>query len=155
MKIEIVENSKRSLFVYKENELYYSSTFKNNWLNRIVSIFNHNNELILKVKIGGFFMDSPYQFQFQPTVSAFDIKGINESNIYLDKNRNLIKKYESRFISLNWNYSYFLNKKKIADVKNNLWKSPLKITLLIEDQNLEFLDSIIIHILSTETGKSY
>src|SRR5271167_2899867 len=104
MDIEIIEKNNKRVFVYKEGELLFYSIIKFNWINRILKIYNSNNDLIIELQIGGFFMESTFAILFQNDNLLHNITAISESQIYFDENRSLKKRYNNRIISFNWNY---------------------------------------------------
>ncbi|MBS7230627.1 hypothetical protein KHA90_06295 [Flavobacterium psychroterrae] len=154
MEIEIVENKKQSLYAYKNNELLFYSTGKFNWYKTIIKVYNYNDDLVLNLESKVIFINNSYKILFQNENLLNNILGITDSHLFFDKNKSLKKNYNDRLFSINWNYHYTSEETKIAEVTQNLWKSPRKISLNINDENLDFLDSIIIHILAVQTGNS-
>lgn len=154
MEIEIVENKKQSLYVYRNDELLYYSTVEFNWYKTIIKIFDHNNDLVLDLENRVIFINNYYKILFQKENLLNDISDITDDHILFNKNKKLKKKYNNRFISMNWNYHYTFEETRIAEVTQNLWKSPRRILLNMNDENLDFLHSIIFHILAVQTGNS-
>jgi len=152
MDIEIIEKNNKRVFVYKEGELLFYSIIKFNWINRILNIYNSNNELIIKLQIGGFFMESTFAILFQNDNLSHNITAISESQIYFYENRSLKKRYNNRIISFSWNYYYVFKEVKIAQVKHKIWSNSSRTFLSINEGNLIFLDQIIIHILAIKAG---
>ena len=73
-------------------------------------------------------------------------------DIFFDENKRLQKRFNNRIISFNWDYSYFYNNVKIAQVKHNTKKYPCIMVLNIDDKKLDFLCQILIHILLMRTA---
>ena len=56
------------------------------------------------------------------------------------------------FISLDGNFSYYFKETKISQLKQKTWVSKPKMLLNINDENLEFLHPVILHILAIRAG---
>ncbi|KQX00624.1 hypothetical protein [Flavobacterium sp. Root420] len=153
MKIEIVENRKQSLFAYKNDELLFYSTIKFNWLKKnLVKIFDSNDDLILELQSYEPPFSSPkYKILFQDIEKTKDISEITEIDMFFNLNKSL-RKTKGNYFSFNTNFSYFSETIKIADIKQKFWSSTQKMYLEINDENIDFLNYIMIHILSTRTG---
>lgn len=152
MKIEIVEDKKQSLFAYKDEELLFYSTIKFNWLRRnLIKIFDCNDNLVLELKrTEPVFSSNKFKILFHNEVKLQGLVELNETFISFEKNK-ILKRKSNNFLT-NINFSYFYNDNKIADIKEILWTSLQKQYLEIENENVHFLDQIIIHILSIKTG---
>ena len=153
MKIEIVENRKQSLFAYKNDELLFYSTIKFNWLKKnLVKIFDSNDDLILELQsYEPPFSSAKYKILFQNIEKTKDISEITEIDMFFNLNKSL-RKTKGNYFSFNINFSYFSETIKIADIKQKFWSSTQKMYLEINDENIDFLNYIMIHILSTRTG---
>ncbi|WP_431241583.1 hypothetical protein ACQ9BO_16265 [Flavobacterium sp. P21] len=153
MEIEIIENNKQSLFVYKNGELLFYSTIKFNFLRKnIIKIFDSNDELVLELKSYQTpFSSAKFEILFQNKDKTNDINEITEVYLTFDHNQTIRRIGENHF-SFNLKSSYFINKIKIADIKLKFWTSTQKMSLNLNLEYEEFLDSIIFHILSTRTG---
>ncbi|MEN2399529.1 hypothetical protein GKZ90_0007055 [Flavobacterium sp. MC2016-06] len=151
MKIQIEEGKNHSLYAYKDDELLFYSTIKFYWNKRIIKIFDKNNELILEVKSKMIFCEAKYSFLFQNEDLAKNIMKINCDEIHFGENQYLNRKKDD-FFSLNLNGSYFLKEIKIGEIKQKWWRSKKKILLdLGNNENLKFLEYIIVHILVVNT----
>ena len=96
-------------------------------------------------------MKSFYKISFQnPLLTSF-INEINGRSMLFDDDKYLIirPKY---YISVN--YNYYFREVEIAKLQKKILSFSSKMILEINDDELEFLDQIIIHILSIETGVS-
>lgn len=153
MEIEIVENRKQSLFVYKNDKLLFYSTIKFNWLRKnLVKIFDSSDDLILELQsYKPPFSSEKYIILFQNREKTKDISEITSISMFFNLNKNL-RKTTDNYFSFNTSFSYFLDRIKIAHLKQKFWSSTQKISLQVDDENIEFLDQIIIHILSIHTG---
>lgn len=151
MKIEIVQKNKQSLFAYKDGNLLFYSILKYNWTSRIVQIYNHNDNLVLELKFRSFFIKSTYKILFQDQLLTSFITDINGRSVIFDHDKCLTLK-PKYYISFNYNYYY--REAEIAQLKKKILSFSSKMVLDIKDKNLEFLDQIIIHVLSIETGAS-
>ena len=150
MEIEIIENKKQNLYVYKNDDLSFYSTIHVNWTNRNIKIYNQDDNLLLNVKVQTLLFKTTYKILFQSELMNKAVSNITDYHIFFDQNKNL--KLSLNNFSFNPNFSYFLGETKIAYVKQKIWSSLQKITLYIDDENLEFLDQIIIHLLVKKTG---
>lgn len=151
MEIEILEKNKKSQFAYKDGNLLFYSTLKSNWTSRIIKIFNQNNDLVLELKCRSFFMKSIYKILFQNELLTTSITEINGRSIIFDQDKHLTVKPKS-YIS--FSYNYYSGNAEIAELKKNILSSANKMIIDVKDDKLEFLDQIIIHVLSIETGVS-
>ncbi|AWK06062.1 hypothetical protein HYN56_18250 [Flavobacterium crocinum] len=154
MEIEILQDKKRSLYVYKNNELLFYSKVKSNWANRITEIYNHDDVLLLEVKHKMTLIKSYYKILFQNELVKEDIVEITDTRIIFDSNKRLYTK-QDYFIAINGNYSYYFKENRVSQLKQKNWVSNPKIFLSINDENLEFLNPVIFHILAIEAGYSY
>ncbi|WP_281632606.1 hypothetical protein [Flavobacterium luteolum] len=148
MEIEI-NSSNGDLKAFKGNSLLFYSTVKINIFNRIIKVFNYADILVLELKITDLIFKSSYKILFQNNDLISHVARISYDDIFFDENESLKKRFDNRIISFNWNYSYFHKNIKIAQVKHNTKKYPCIMELNIEEKNLNFLDQILIHILST------
>ena len=150
MQIEIIEKEKQSLFAYKEGVLLFYSTIKFNWISRVIKIYNPHDILVLELKYDGFLYEILHQNKFMTKLIS---KVTNEDVIFNTDKRLYIK--SAYFISINNNFNYFFKGNKIAQVKQEMINFSTKFLLNINDENLEFLDQIVLHILSIKTGFSF
>lgn len=150
MKVEIIQKNKQSLFAYNDGNLLFYSIIKPNWTDRIVSIYNSNNDLLLELNCRSFFIKSFYKILFQ-NQSLISFVKINGRSIIFDHNKYLTIK-PKYYIS--FNYNYYFGEFKIAEIKKKILSFSSKMILDIKDDKLEFLDQIVIHVLSIETGVS-
>ncbi|WP_417941595.1 hypothetical protein [Flavobacterium sp. RS13.1] len=153
MTVEILEDKKQSLFAYKNNDLLFYSTIKFNWLKKnLVKIFDSKDNLILELQSHNPpFSSSKYKILFQNKEKTKDISEISEIKLFFNLNKSL-RKTKDNYFSFNTNFSYFSETIKIADIKQKFWSSSQKLSLEINPENIDFLNHIIIHILSTRTG---
>jgi len=153
MTVEILEDKKQSLFAYKNNDLLFYSTIKFNWLKKnLIKIFDSNGNLILELQSHNPpFSSSKYKILFQNKERTKDIIEISEIKLFFSLNKSL-RKTKGNYFSFNTNFSYFSETIKIADIKQKFWSSSQKLSLEINPENIDFLNHIIIHILSTRTG---
>ena len=151
MIIEIVKKNKQGLFAYKDGNLLFYSILKSNLTSRIVNIYNQNNDLLLELKCRSFFIKSFYKISFQNQLLTSFINEINGRSIIFDHDKclTLRPKYYISF-----NYNYYFREAEIAQLKKKILSFSSKMILDINDDKLEFLDQIIIHILSIETEVS-
>ncbi|MRX69939.1 hypothetical protein SAMN06265349_101133 [Flavobacterium resistens] len=153
MEIEIIRDKNQSLYVYKNDELLFYSKVKFNWTNRIISIFNCNDILLLEVKSKMTFIKSDYEILFQNELIADNISEITNGRIIFGSGKRLYIK-QDYFISLDGNFSYYFKEIKISQLKQKTWISKPKLTLNINDENIEFLDTVIYHILAIRAGNN-
>ncbi|SNR92796.1 hypothetical protein [Flavobacterium sp. ov086] len=151
MEIEIVQDKKQSLYVYRDDELLFYSKVKFNWTNRIITIYNDNNILLLEVKYKMSFFNSYYNILFQNELFTKNISEITDTRIIFGFGKRLYIK-QDYFISLDGNFSYYFKETKISQVKQKTWVSKPKMLLNINDENLEFLHPVILHILAIRAG---
>ncbi|MEG0851414.1 MAG: hypothetical protein RSF34_10920 [Flavobacterium sp.] len=153
MVIEIVENKKQSLFVYRNEELLFYSTIKFNWLRKnLIKIFDPTDELILELQSYETpFSSAKFEILFQNKNITKDITEITKTSLSFDQNKT-IKRISEKYFSFNLKHSYFLDKIKLADMKGKFWSTTQKISLNLNMEHEEFINPIIIHILSTKTG---
>jgi hypothetical protein len=149
MEIEIIEKQNHSLFVYKEGQLLFYSTVKFNWFNKIIKVYNPYDVLALELKNDPFYFEIFHQNKFMTRL----ICKINNEAIIFNNNKRLYVK-TAYFISINNNFNYFFEGRKIAQVKQKIVSFSTKFLLTVNDENLEFLDQIIFHVLSIKTGFS-
>jgi hydroxymethylpyrimidine pyrophosphatase-like HAD family hydrolase len=149
MEIEIIEKQNQSLVAYKDGELLFYSTIKQNWFSRIIKIYNPYDVLVLELKYDSFSYKILHQNKFMTKL----ICEINNNDILFNNDKRLyIKSFY--FISINNNFNYFFKGRKIAQVKQKIISFSTKFLLTINDENLDFLDQIILHVLSIKTGFS-
>ena len=149
MEIEIVEKQNQSLVAYKDGELLFYSTIKSNWFSKIVKIYNPFDVLALELKVDAFDFEILHQNKFMTKlISSIDTDAI----IFSDDKRLYIK--STHFITINNNFNYFFEATKIAQVKQKIISFSTKFLLTINDENIEFIDQIIFHVLSIKTGFS-
>lgn len=154
MEIEVIYD-KGGLCAYKNDELLFystSSATNMNLFQRTIKVFNHDDNLVLELKMIDLIFKNNYKILFQNNDLIDHITKIDYGDIYFDENKSLKKRYNNRIISLNWNYYYMYEHIKIAQVKHNLKYYPCKMVVNIEDQNLGFLNQILIHVLSMRTA---
>ncbi|KAF2330754.1 hypothetical protein [Flavobacterium nitrogenifigens] len=153
MEIEILQDKKRSLYVYKNNELLFYSKVKSNWTNRVTEIYNHDDILLLEVKYKMTLIKSSYKILFQNELVKEEIVEITDTRIVFDTDKRLYTK-QDYFIAIDGNFSYYFKETRISQLKQKSWVSNPKIFLSINDENLEFLNLVLFHILATEAGYS-
>ncbi|KUJ62997.1 hypothetical protein AR687_06285 [Flavobacteriaceae bacterium CRH] len=153
MVIEIIEKKNESLFVYKEGKLLFYSTVKFNWISKNIKIYNQNDILLLELAYKSVFFKSTYKILYQNKFLTSLLTEVDGESIFFDTDKTITIK-PANFISLSHNFNYFFKENKIAEVKQNIWRISTKYELYLKDENLEFLDQIIIHILSIKTGFS-
>ncbi|MCD0469792.1 hypothetical protein [Flavobacterium sp. JAS] len=151
MEIEIVQDKKQSLYVYRDDELLFYSKVKFNWTNRIITIYNDNNILLLEVKYKMSFFNSYYNILFQNELFTKNISEITDTRIIFGFGKRLYIK-QDYFISLDGNFSHYFKETKISQLKQKTWVSKPKMSLNINDENLEFLHPVILHILAIRAG---
>lgn len=149
MEIEIIEKQNQSLVAYKDGELLFYSTIKNNWFSRVIKIYNPHDVLILELKYDSFSFNILHQNKFMTKL----VSKINNEVIIFNNDKQLYIK-SAYFISINNNFNYFFEGRKIAQVKQKFISFSTKFLLTVNDENLEFLDQIIFHVLSIKTGFS-
>ncbi|MCD9573931.1 hypothetical protein [Flavobacterium soyae] len=152
MEIEIIEDKNQNLFVYKDGKLLFYSTIKFNWLRKnLIKIFDSNDDLILELQsYEPVFSSAKYEILFQDKDKIKDIIEINKS--YISNQDTILRITPENIFSFNTDFSYFLDGIKVADIKHKFWSSSQKISVLFDNENIELLDQIIIHILSIHTG---
>ncbi|PXY47243.1 hypothetical protein [Flavobacterium hydrophilum] len=151
MILEIIQKGRQSLFVYQDGNLLFYSVVKFNWINRIINIYNQNDDLLLELKCRSFFMKSNYKILFQNQSLNPFINEINSRSITFNTDKYLT--VDSKYF-ISFNYNYYFRDTKIAELKKKIFSISSKMTLELNDENLEFSDQIIMHILSIETGVS-
>ena len=154
MEIEIIEKQNQSLFAYKENALLFYSKVNSNIINKIIKVFNKDDNLVLELKITDLVFKNNYKIIFQNNELIDHITRINYRDIYFDDSKSFTKRYNNRIISFSWNYYYSYKQIKIAQVKHNTKYYPCKMLVNINDENLGFLNQILVHILSVRTADS-
>lgn len=146
---------KGGLRAHKKDELLFysrSSATNMNLFQRIIKVFNHDDNLVLELKITDLIIKSNYKILFQNNDLINHITRIDYCHIYFDENKNLIKRYNNRIISFNWNYYYVFKDIKIAQIKHNAKYYPCKMVVIIDNENLGFLNQILIHVLAMRTA---
>lgn len=131
--------------------LFYS-TIKFNWFRKnLIKIFDSNDDLILELQsYEPVFSSGRYKILFQNKNKTKDIILIDK--IYISNQNVMLRRTQENIFSFNTNFSYFLDEIKVADIKHKFWSSLQKIFVKIDNENIELLDQIIIHILSIRTG---
>lgn len=81
MEIEILQDKKQSLYVYKNDELLFYSKIKFNFTNRIVAIYNQNDILVLEVKYKMTLINNFYKILFQNELVTENISEITNTRI--------------------------------------------------------------------------
>lgn len=150
MEIEILRDKKQNLYVYKNKELLFYSKLKSNWTNSIVEIYNEDDTLLLEVQYKMTLINSYYKILFQNELVKENIVEITDTRIIFDNKRLYTK--QDYFIAISGNFSYYFKEIRICRLKQNNWISKPKILLNINDENLEFLNLVIFHILATGAG---
>ena len=151
MEIEILQDKKQSLYVYKNDELLFYSKVKSNWNNRIITIYNHNDILLLEVKYKMTFIKTYYKILYQNELVTENISEITNTRIIYNFGKRLYIK-QDYFIALDGNFSYYFKEIRVSQLKQKNWVSKPKISLNIDDENLEFLNPVILHILAIRAG---
>ncbi|WP_433830689.1 hypothetical protein [Flavobacterium anhuiense] len=151
MEIDILY-TKEGLRVCKDDNLLFYSKGNSNFINRIVKVFNPNNNLLLELKIIDLIFKNKYKILFQnQDLLGFNITHVNYYDMSLDGGTSFKKRYNNRIISFNWNYYYLYGETKIAQVKHNVKDHPNMMVVNVNDDNLSFLNWILIHVLLTRT----
>nr|WP_315239177.1 hypothetical protein [uncultured Flavobacterium sp.] len=151
MILEIIQKRRQSLFVYQDRKLLFYSVVRFNWINRIINIYNENDDLLLELKYRSFFMKSNYKILFQNQSLNPFINEINSRSITFNTDKHLT--VDSKYF-ISFNYNYYFRDTKIAELKKKIFSTSCKMTLELNDENLEFSYLIIMHVLSIETGVS-
>lgn len=151
MEIEIVQDKKQSLYVYKNYELLFYSNVEFNFTNRIITIYNHNDILLLEVKYKMTFIKTYYKILFQNGLLSEEISEITNTRIIFGSGKRLYIK-QDYFISIDGNFSYYFKESKISQLKQKSWISNSKMSLNINDENVEFLNPILFHVLAIRAG---
>jgi len=150
MEIEIVEKQNQSLVAYKDGVLLFYSTFKSNWFSRIIKIYNPYDVLVLELKDDAFFYEILHQNKFMTK----HISKISKEAVIFSNGKRLFTK-SAYFITINNNnFNYFFEGSKIAQVKQKIISFSTKFLLTVNDENFEFTDQIIFHVLSIKAGFS-
>ncbi|TPG37547.1 hypothetical protein [Flavobacterium pectinovorum] len=149
MEIEIIEKQNQCLVAYNDGVLLFYSTIKSNWFNRIIKIYNPYDVLVLELKDDAFFYEILHQNKFMTKL----ISRISKEAIIFSNDKRLFTK-SAYFITINNNFNYFFEGRKIAQVKQKIINFSTKFLLTINDEDLEFADQIIFHVLSIKTGFS-
>lgn len=118
-----------------------------------IEIYNHNDILLLEVKYKMTLINSCYKILFKNELVKEDIVEITDTRIIFDNNKRLYTK-EDYFIAIDGNFSYYFKGIRVSQLKQKNWVSKPKIFLSINDENLEFLNPVIFHILATRAGHS-
>jgi hypothetical protein len=153
MEIEIVQDKKQSLYVYKDDELLFYSKVKFNWNNIIISIYDQHDIVVLEIEYKMTFLKTYYNILFQNELLTKNISEITDTRIIFDSDKRLYIK-QDYFFSLQGNFSYYLKEVKISQLKQKVWISKPKLLLNINDQNLDFLNPVIFHILAIRAGNN-
>jgi hypothetical protein len=151
MEIVILQDKKQSLYVYKNDELLFYSKVKFNWVSRIISIYNHNDILLLEVKYKMTFINTYYKILFQNELVKENISEITNTRIIFDYDKRLYIK-QDYFFNIIGNFSYFFKEIRISQLKQKNWVSKPMMLLSINDENSEFLNPVIFHILAIRAG---
>lgn len=151
MVIEIVQDKKQNLYVYKNEELLFYSKVKFNWSNRIIAIYDNKDILILEVKYKMTFIKTYYKILFQNELITENISEITNTRIIYDYGKRLYIK-QDYFISLDGNFSYYFKEFRVSQLKQKIWVSKPKMLLTVNDESLQFLNPVIFHILAIRAG---
>ena len=152
MEIEIIEKKDQNLYVYQNSNLLFYSKLKWNYLKRnVITIFDENDEIVIEFQSYTLFFISKFKILKQVNNTINKITNISDDFISYGKNKNIEKEIDNYF-SFNLNFSYFYKKRKIAEVKQKLYSFPQKILLKIDEKDIEFRNSVVIHILAIRTG---
>lgn len=151
MEIEILQDKKQNLFVYKNDQLLFYSKVKFNFTNRIVAIYNQNDILLLEVKYKMTLINSCYKILFQNELVKENILEITNTRIIFDYNKRLYIK-QDYFFNIIGNFSYYFKEIRVSQLKQKNWVSKPMMLLSINDENLEFLNPVIFHILAIRAG---
>ncbi|MNX13969.1 hypothetical protein D3C86_437810 [compost metagenome] len=152
MEIDIVY-TKEGLSAYKDDNLLFYSKGSFNFINRIVKLFNDNDKLLLEVKIIDLIFIDKYKIFFQDQdLLGYNITQMDYYEMCLDRGTSIKKRYNNRIISFNWNYYYLYEQNKIAQVKHNVKYYPILMVVNVNDENLSFVNLLLIHILLTRTN---
>ena len=154
MEIEIVQDKKQNLYVYKNEELLFYSKVKFNWSNRVIAIYNNKDILLLEVKYKMTFLKTYYKILYQNELITENISEITNTRIIFDCDKRLYIK-QDYFISLDGNFSYYYKEIRVFQLKQKNWVSKPKMLLIVNDENLEFLNPVILHILAIRAGNNY
>lgn len=154
MEINIVEKKDQNLYVYHNEELLFYSKLKWNWFKRnVITVFNKNDELVIEFQSYVSFYSTKFKILKQNKEKISDINNIEENVVNIGENVSIKRVIENHF-AFNWNFIYRHNGNKIAEVKQKLYGFPQRIFLNIVEENNEFKNAIIIHILAIRTGFS-
>ncbi len=151
MEIEIVQDKKQNLHVYRNDELLFYSKVKSNWSNRIIAIYDNNDILLLEVKYKMTFIKTSYKILFQNELITENISEITNTRIIFDCDKRLYLK-QDYFIAISGNFSYYFKGIRVSRLKQKNWVSKPKMLLTINDENLQFLNPVIFHILAIRAG---
>jgi hypothetical protein len=151
MEIEILQDKKQSLYVYKNDELLFYSKVKFNWSNRIIAIYDNNDILLLEVKYKMTFIKTYYKILFQNELIPENISEITNTRIIFDFGKRLYIK-QDYFFNITGNFSYYFKEIRVSQLKQKNWISKPKMLLNINNENLEFLNPVIFHILLIRAG---
>lgn len=153
MELEIVQDKKQGLYVYKNDELLFYSKVKFNWTNTIITIYDRNDILVLEVKYKMTFIKTYYKILFQNELVTESISEITDTRIIFGIDKRLYTK-QDYFIAISGNFSYYFKEFRVSQLKQKNWVSKPKILLSINDENLEFLNPVILHLLAIRAGYS-
>lgn len=151
MEIEILQDKRQSLYVYKSDELLFYSKVKFSWVNRITAIYDHNDILLLEMNYKMTFLNTYYKILFQNELVKEHVLEITNTRIVFDYDKRLYIK-QDYFFNITGNFSYYFKEVRAAQLKQKNWVSKPKMLLIVNDENLEFLNPIIFHILAIRAG---
>lgn len=155
MEFEIIETKNQTLYVYQNDDLMFYSKLKWNWLKRdVITIFDENDEIVIEFQSFAVFFMSKFKVLKQNNKITNKISKISDSHLSYGKDKKIERQIDNYF-SFNLNFSYFCNKRKIAEVKQKLYSFPQKILINIDVKNIEFRNAVLIHILAIRTGYSH
>lgn len=151
MEIEILQDKRQSLYVYKNDELLFYFKVKFSWANRITAIYDHNDILLLEMNYKMTFLNTYYKILFQNELVKEHVLEITNTRIVFDYDKRLYIK-QDYFFNITGNFSYYFKEVRAAQLKQKNWVSKPKMLLIVNDENLEFLNPIIFHILAIRAG---
>jgi hypothetical protein len=117
MEIEIIQDKKQRLYVYKNEKLLFYSKVKFNFANRIIAIYNQNNILLLEVKYKMTLINNYYKILFQnELVKESILEEITNTRIIFDYDKRLYIK-QDYFFNITGNFSYYFKKNRVSQLK--------------------------------------
>ena len=97
------------------------------------------------------FIKTYYKILYQNELVTENISEITNTRIIYNFGKRLYIK-QDYFIALDGNFSYYFKEIRVSQLKQKNWVSKPKISLNIDDENLEFLNPVILHILAIRAG---